>query len=108
MLFSTSVIEINQLKFDWNFGTTGPEPWRLPTQLDTLRMQVEVITESNYLCECFMSASAVSLCHLWLGPDDVRPASYVRIFTSVAEAIAIVDSRRPGVRGMTSLADCKS
>jgi hypothetical protein len=89
-------LAVNRFSFDWSFRNSITESRRLPTQLDTLKMPMEEVTESNYLCEQLVSASATTLRHLRLDPDDARPESYVRMFTSVSETLAMLDCRRPG------------
>ena len=89
---------MNQFSFDWSFGSFTPEPRRLPTQLCMLKMQMEKISDSNYLCERLVLASAASLSHLRLDPDDATPESYMRMFTSVAGSLATLDCRMPGGR----------
>ena len=59
-------------------------------------MQMEEISDSNYLCECLVLASAASLRHLRLDPDDATSKSYVRMFTAVAGTLATLDCRTPG------------
>jgi hypothetical protein len=87
---------LNHFSFDWSFGSMLPKPLRLLACLETLKMQMDEISDSNHLCECLVIASAASLRHLRLDPDDATSEFYVRMFTAVAGTLVSLDCRGPG------------
>ncbi len=87
---------MNQLSFDWVVRSIPHKPGPLPACLETLKMPMAEVTGTNYFCEDLVSASASTLRHLRLDPDDTRPESYVRMFTSISGTLATLDCRRPG------------